>query len=120
MTLRIRAVRDKGNLEKERIVLVSDSSENIGQYILLNTRHEGDDTVSANMRQTLWLPDYKVNAGDLVVIYTKISKEEIKEKINDDKTKTIFIYWGLSTAIWDQGNDSAVLVQIADWNWTKV
>lgn len=120
MTLSIRAVREKGNPEKERIVLAADSSEDIGQYILFCTQYEGDDSVSAKVRKTLWLPDHKVGAGDLVVIYTKTSTESIKVKENDDNTKTIFIYWGLGGTVWNKGKDAAVLAKIENWSWIKV
>lgn len=119
MTLRIRAVREKGNPEKERIVLTAESSEDIGQYILFCTHYEGDDSVSAKVRNTLWLPDQKVEAGDLVVIYTKKSTNLIKIKENDDNTKTIFIYWGLGGTIWNKGEDAAVLVKMDSWSWKK-
>lgn len=120
MTVSIRAVREKGVLEKERIVLTVDSNEDIGQYILLNTKSVGDNEVSARARQFLWLPDYRVSAGDLVVVYTKKSSQRIKEKKNEDNTKTIFIYWGLAEPIWSHGDDCAVLMKIDEWNWKKV
>ena len=107
-------------LERERIVLTADSSEDIGQYILLSTKSLGDDGVSARARQFLWLPDYRVDAGDLIVIYTKQSEKPIKEKKNDDNTKTVFIYWGLAESVWNSGDDSAVLAKIDDFNWKKV
>lgn len=120
MTLHIKAVRDKGIYEKERIVLTVDSHGDIGKYILFNTTYESADTVSSSVRYTLWLPDYQVTTGDLVVIYTKKSSEIIKKKINDDNTKTIFIYWGLSKSVWNHGDDSAVLVKIDDWSSKKI
>lgn len=120
MTLHIRAVREKGVLEKERIVLTADASEDIGQYILFSTNHESDDTVSAKVRKTLWLPDHKVGAGDLVVIYTKASAQPIKIKESADGTKTIFIYWDLSESVWNSGDDAAVLIKIEDWAWKDV
>ena len=68
MTLEIRAVREKGVLDKERIVLAADANEDIGQYVLFSTRSTGDNKVSSRVRRTLWLPDYQVEAGDLVVV----------------------------------------------------
>lgn len=120
MTLKIRAVREKGDLNKERIVLTADANEDIGQYVLFSTKSTSDNEVSSRVRRTLWLPDYQVAAGDLVVIYTKKSAQQIKEKKNDDDTKTVFIYWGQSEPVWNLGDDSAVLLKIEDWNWKKV
>lgn len=120
MTLGIRAVRDKGNPEKERIVLAADSTEDIGQYILISTTYQSDNSVSSRMRQTLWLPDQKVSAGDLVVIYTKKSKKSITFKTNEDGTKTTFVYWGLDGSVWDIDAACAVLIRIDEWSWKKV
>jgi len=120
MTLSIRAVRDKGDIEKERIVLTSDASEDIGQYVLFDTTYNTDGSVSARVRHSLWIPDYKVDAGDLVVIYTKSSGKRIKEKVNEDKTKTVFIYWGLDQSIWNKGEDCAVLIKIDNWSSKRV
>ena len=115
MTLKIRGVREKGLLEKERVVLDADASEDIGQYILASTTYVDDGTVSSSLRKSIWLPDYKVDAGDLVVIYTKKSAKRIKTKTNEDGTKTTFIYWGLDEAIWNRGEDSVVLIKIDTW-----
>ena len=120
MTLKIRAVREKGDLNKERIVLAADANEDIGQYVLFSTKSTGDNEVSSRVRRTLWLPDYQVEAGDLVVVYTKASSQQVKEKKNDDGTKTVFIYWGKSDPVWNLGDDTAVLVKIEDWSWKKV
>lgn len=120
MTLKIRAVREKGVLEKERIVLTADANEDIGQYVLFSTKSTSDNEVSSHVRRTLWLPDYQVEAGDLVVIYSKRSAQEIKEKKNDDGTKTVFIYWGKSEPVWNHGDDAAVLVKMEDWDWKRV
>ncbi len=115
MTLRIRAVREKGTLEKERVVLTADANEDNGQYILFSTKTIDDDGVSGRVRHTLWLPDYRVEAGDLVVVYTKESAQATKVKKNDDGTKTVFVYWGLNEPVWNRGDDSAVLVKIDNW-----
>jgi len=120
MTLKIRAVREKGVLDKERIVLTADANEDIGQYVLFSTNSTGDNGVSSRVRRTLWLPDYQVEAGDLVVIYTKSSAQEVKEKQNEDGTKTIFIYWGKTEPVWNLGDDAAVLVKMEDWDWKKI
>lgn len=120
MTLSIRAVRDKGIPEKERLVLAADAQEDIGKYVLFNTTYEDDDSVSSEVRHSFWLPDYKVNAGDLVVVYTKESTVRTKEKINDDKTKTVFIYWGVGGTVWDAGRDCAVLLKIDEWSFKRV
>jgi hypothetical protein len=120
MSLKIRSIREKGILEKERIVLASESRDDIGKYILFSTSYNEDDTVSSMVRETLWLPDYQVEAGDLVVVYTKASREYIKEKKNDDNTKTVFIYWGKDHTVWNQGMDCAVLIKIDEWSKKKI
>lgn len=117
MSLKIRAVREKGVLAKERIVLYSDSSEEIGQYLVGVSRSEGNGTISSELRRTIWLPDHKVEAGDLVVVYSKKSNQALKVKENEDGTKTTFVYWGLERPIFDNENSVAVLMKIGDWSW---
>ncbi|HDR9873018.1 TPA: hypothetical protein QDE31_25105 [Burkholderia cenocepacia] len=117
MSLKIRAIREKGVLAKERVVLYSDSSEEIGQYLVSASRSEGTGMVSSELRHTIWLPDHKVEAGDLVVVYSKKSDQELKVKANEDGTKTTFVYWGLDRPIFDHEDSVVVLMKIGDWSW---
>lgn len=120
MTIKIRAIREKGNIEKERVVLECDSNEDMGKYLVALTLRTGDGIVSSNLRRTLWLPDHKVDAGDLVVIYSKVSNKSIKTKNNEDGTKTTFVYWGADKPIFESDDAGIILMRIDEWTFKNI
>lgn len=118
MNIVIRKVADKGNYEKERLIMHVESDGDIGRYALLESTYVGEGEVSGKIRNTLWLPDTSVEAGELVVVYTKKGKNKSRE--NTDKSKSHFIYWGLGESIWSRENACAVIFEVADWAMKKV
>ena len=118
MSLVIRGARHKGILAEEKIVLVAEADMDIGQYILFDTTYISDSEISSKVRHSFWLPDFKVDAGDLVVVYTKDGTQ--KQKTNEDQSKTLFLYWGLGRTVWNQGEDCAVLVKVDGWSMKRV
>jgi hypothetical protein len=107
MKLEIQKIEDKGNHEKERIVLKALIDEQIGNYLVLSTQSKGDNNVSTLPDFTFWLPDISVKANDLVVIYTKKgiqSSKPFKDNVSH------FIYWGLDSAIWNSPNSKLILL----------
>ena len=70
MRIAILSIADKGNLEKERLVLRVRADADVGDYILIQTGFQSDG-VTIDTHNTYWFPYKKVEAGDLVVIYTK-------------------------------------------------
>jgi len=118
MNFIVRRVADKGVKNKERVVLFSEADIDIGQYMLFDTTYLDDGEVSSKLRHSFWFPDIDVEAGDLVVLYTKSGKKKIKK--NDDGSRTIFLYWGLDITVWNKSEDCAVLVKIDDWELKKI
>lgn len=118
MNFLIRHARDKGDLSKERLVLYAEADIDIGKFLVLQTTYIQDGEVSSDVKNTLWLPDQTVEAGSLVVVYTK--RGENKIRVNKDQTKTHFIYWGLSDAIWAGEQDCPVIAQVSQWSMKKV
>ena len=74
MNIVIRRVADKGNYEKERLIMHVESGGDIGRYALLESTYVGEGEVSGKVRNTLWLPEISAEAGELVVVYTKKGK----------------------------------------------
>lgn len=118
MNLVIRSVADKGILEKERLVLHAEADVDIGKFILFRTAYIREGEVSGNVKDTLWLPDIQVDAGNLVVIYSK--RGENKSRVNKDQSKTHFVYWGLGSPVWGSDHDCPVIVELSDWSMKKV
>lgn len=67
--LRIVGVFDRGEPNKERVVLKVRSMCNLGKYAVLVTRSRGDEIVPGPSRY-LWLPDRNAEPGSYVVVYT--------------------------------------------------
>lgn len=111
MKVNITAIREPGNLEKERIVIRVESACDIGQFVLLQTGFEGE-VVNTGVYETFWFPDKPVRAGDYIVVYTKNGK--FSEKPFNDATSHFF-YMGNSQPIWHKKNRSAVLMHAPEW-----
>jgi hypothetical protein len=111
MKLKITAIRDAGNLDKERVVIKVESTTDIGQYVLLCVDStNGKPTTS--VRNTFWFPDKSLNPGDFVVVYTKRgrpSEKEFKDAVSH------FYYWGIDKPIWASQNLGAIILFAPDW-----
>ena len=118
MNLAIRRVSDAGNLAKERLVLYAESDVDVGRFILCRSTVLGEGEVSTKIRSSFWLPDLSVNAGDLVIIYTKSGKNSTRT--NNDGSKSHFLYRGLTGPLWNEDNACAVLFETEDWEMKKV
>ena len=108
----IRSVADKGDAEKERLVLAARVDMDIGDYILIQTGFL-DGSVTIDIHYTYWFPYKKIEAGDLVVLYTKSGQSSQKEL--EEGKKVHFFYWGLSEPIWSTEDRSPVLLHAPEW-----
>lgn len=118
MKIEIKHVKDAGNYSKERIILGVNAQDDIGRYILFDTTYYEDGSVSNEIRHSIWFPDKEVNAGDLVIAYTKNGKNSQKE--NNDGTISHFFYLGVGNTIWNKSGDAAVLIEAKAWQVKKV
>lgn len=113
MKIKLRAVKDSGDLPNERVVLKALRDDDIGHYVLFDTTYTQSGAVSNKMRHPYWLPDMEVSEGDLIVIYTKAGVD--KTTTNSSGTTVHFVYRGLEKTIWNMGGDCAVLMDIREW-----
>ncbi|MBQ3715292.1 MAG: hypothetical protein IJM92_09460 [Fibrobacter sp.] len=112
MDLSIRAIRDAGSKELERIVLRVREDCNVGDFLIMDTTYNGTH-ISNKLRHTYWFPDKDVRKGDLVVLYTKEGK--ISEKVNLSGNTSHFFYWNLKETVWNKDEDCAVLFSISEY-----
>jgi hypothetical protein len=112
MKIVIRTIADKGNYEKERLVLKVRADTDIGDYLIMQTGFN-DGGVTIGTYQTFWFPYKSVSAGDLVVLYTKSGKENEKEL--EQGRCAHFFYWGLGSAIWNRKDRAPVLLYAPEW-----
>lgn len=112
MKIDIQSVADKGNLAKERLVLKVKADTDTGDYLVIQTGfHDGEVTIDTHY--TFWFPYKSVSAGDLVVLYTKSGKENVRTLKGNRKAH--FFYWGLSAALWSTSNRAPVLLHAPEW-----
>lgn len=111
MKIKISAIRDAGNLHKERVVIQVESACDIGEFILLQTGFM-DGTVNTGIYETFWFPDKAVRPGDYVVVYTKKGKNS--EKPLKEATSHFF-YMANVEPIWNEEERSAVLMHAPEW-----
>jgi hypothetical protein len=111
MNLKITAIREVGDVSKERIVLKALAAADVGNFVIFCTGLT-DGVVNVDVQKTFWFPNKKVNTGDFVVVYTKSGTSSAKDF---NGVKSHFFYWGESDAIWSRPNTSAVLLRAPEW-----
>ncbi|MBL8388572.1 MAG: hypothetical protein JNK17_10180 [Hydrogenophaga sp.] len=113
MNLKLKSIAEKGNFEKERLVINVLNDADVGDYILMQTGI-ADGNVSIAISGTYWFPNKAVKAGDLVVLYSKSGIN--KDRDLDGGRKAHFFYWGKSAAIWNKPEKAAVLAHAPTWS----
>ena len=111
MKLKITAIRDTGDLNKERIVMKVESSTDIGHYVLLCV-DTVDGQPTTGVRNTYWFPNKNINTGDYVVVY---SKEGFNSEHEFKTVRSHFFYLGSKKTIWDEDNVGATVLHAPDW-----
>ena len=111
MKLKITAIRELENLQKERIVMKVEAAVNVGEFVLLQTGLS-ENAVTNGVYNTYWFPDKEVNIGDYVVLYTKAGKPS---DVVFKNVKSHFFYLGHPQSIWSERDRSAVLMYAPDW-----
>lgn len=112
MQFRIGYVADKGDLDRERLVLQAKRNADIGDFLLIRTSVE-DGEVTTDVSDSLWFPYRPVRTGDLVVVYTK-SGADRKKRIEGGRTAHFF-YWGQDASLWGDEEFAPVLLHAPDW-----
>ena len=112
MRVQIRYVADPGDLSRERLVMRVLRGVDIGSFMLVRTGFEGDG-VNTSVTNAYWFPDKRLQAGDLVVVYSKAGGDT--EKPLDDGHKAHFFYWGQKSPLWDDEEFAPVLLYAPQW-----
>jgi hypothetical protein len=118
MKIKLRHVRDPGDIENERVVMHVGETTNIGHYLLGDTEFQEDGTVLAFLRGVYWFPDKEVAAGDFVILHSKPGA--IKEGTNKAKTTNHHFYWGLEGPVWTKSERGPVLFEAPGWMTIRV
>lgn len=108
----IESVVDRGDIDHERLVLRAVRDADIGDFMLIRTRFEGDQ-VTTGVINTLWFPDQTVKTGDIIVVYSK-SGGTTRKRTKDGRTAHFF-YWGQKSALWESERFAPVLLHAPEW-----
>lgn len=112
MNLKLKSVADKGDPQKERLVIRVLNDTDTGEFLVMRTGFV-NEAVNIGVSNTYWFPDKPVKAGDLVVLYTKSGT--IKDKPLERAGTVHFFYWGESAALWNDANTAVVLAHAPVW-----
>lgn len=117
MRLEIIDTIDRGIPGKERLYLKVITSTNLIDYIIFQTKIDAHATIIVSSNSGFWLPKYKVNAGDILILYTGNGDNSTRK--NADGTTTHFIYWGLNETIFNSKNSAATVFELRNWTTSK-
>lgn len=112
MNLTLRRIRDSGELDGERIVLLAAKDIDLGDYAIFRAPAKDNDVYS-KITHAFWFPDQRVKADDLIVLYTKSGKQGRKE--NKDGSSSHFFYWSVDDVLWHTNKFAPVVLEIASW-----
>lgn len=112
MKVTVTAIRDAGNLDKERVVCKVSGKLNIGRYLMLQTKYKGG-TLYGRVYLTHWFDNTDVDTGDFVVLYTKSGTTTQKDF---NGAKSHFFYMGLQAPIWTKKEVTAVVLYASEWS----
>lgn len=112
MRVKIESIADRGDLDRERLVLRVVGDADIGEYLLIRTGFE-DDHVTTEVVNAFWFPDRTISRGDLVVVYSKSGAPK-RKSIRDDRTAHFF-YWEQNSPLWDDEHFAPVLLYAPQW-----
>lgn len=113
MNIEVIDIKDRGNRQKERLVIRAITNLDIGYYIVFQTRKTGENSFSGNPDKIFWFPDKEIHEGDLIVLYSKDGKESTRK--NKSGNTTHFFYWGEEPPIFDSEDKIAVVVEAKGW-----
>lgn len=119
MELKIKNVIDYGTHGSERVELTVVSNCNLKYYMIADTTYNGQNSISNKMRHVFWFTPQDVKSGDELVVYTKNGINS-SEYINGGRNVKYIFYWGLSSYVWNNSGDAAILFKLNNWNTTRV
>lgn len=110
------AVRDKGKLDTERILLKCLHTRNIGATLILIGKRVDEKSVTPDRKNVFWLPDIDVQEGEFVRIYTKegVNNKTIG-KFGEEPATYHNLYWGKSSTMWDVTNNVVIIMALEEW-----
>ena len=108
--LEIVGVSDKGNIALERVICVASRSCNLVKYLLIDATYNNDGTISDRNRHLYWFPDWSVQDGDYILLYTKRGRR--RTFVDKDGDRIHVFYWGLDRSVWNREDDAVTMLYV--------
>lgn len=118
MKLKIISVHNHGDFDKEYVLLQATQDCDLSSYILADTTYLSSGKISNKLRHMHWFVPQKVNKDDFVTLWTKTGKNEVTKSTTGTPLHRNF--WNLSTPVWNDDGDGAVLFELGTWKALKV
>lgn len=112
MNLKLFSISDKGDINKERLVLKVFGNTDVGDYLLMRVKFL-DGEATTTITNTFWFPFQDVKIGDKVIVYSKRGSQN-KKNLSDGAT-AYFFYWGQDKSLWDDDNFGPVILHAPNW-----
>ena len=91
-----------------------EASVDVGSFAIFRAGVNEQGTATNAVSDVFWFPDKEVEAGDLVVLYTKRGARS--ERAQDSGGTVHFFYWGKPNPMWEPtARRIPVLVEALDW-----
>jgi hypothetical protein len=117
MKLSITKIAERGDLANERVLIRVDSGTDLSSFLLATSRYVEQESIEARARNGYWFGSVDVDAGDLVVVYTKEGRESRRPGKAGGTVR--FFYRGLTKAQYSDASSCAVLFELQDWQASK-
>lgn len=115
MKIKIENVVDKGNLDRERVLLKVLSNEDLKNYVIMDSTFNSEGDISNTGRHAFKFPMKEVKKGDYICLFTKkmdtTSKSEFANSIG---SITHCFFWNREASVWNKNNDNCYLLYIVD------
>ncbi|WP_438480855.1 hypothetical protein [Oleiharenicola lentus] len=113
MKLQVVSIHNRGNFEKEYVLLKALESCDVGRYLLADTSYTADGKVSNKLRHVFWFPDKDVKKGEFVSVWTGPGKNTVGQ--TDSGVPVHRFFWGLKSSVWNDDGDCAALLEVNTW-----
>lgn len=117
MKLSISKIADRGDISNERVLIKVDSTADLSSFLLASSSYVSADAIEARARNGYWFGSVDVDAGDLVVVYTKDGR--VSKRPGKSRGTVHFFYRGLTKAQYSEASSCAVLFELQDWEASK-
>ena len=114
MKIKILGIKDAGNLEGERIILIAEEDVDLGDYMTCYVKETSATTISTDIQSPFWFPNVKLRKGDRVVVYTREGQRG--RKVSDDGSTLYFYYRNHNETLCRDVAMGGIVLEVQDWH----